>query len=51
VVAERDLLPEGDVFRVVLAGLLAFLLVESAARVFTVVRYYRRDKAAVAASV
>jgi hypothetical protein len=51
VVAERDLLPEGDVFRVVLAGLLAFLLVESAARVFTIVRYYRRDKAAVAATV
>jgi hypothetical protein len=51
VVAERDLLPEGDVFRVVLAGLLAFLLVESAARVFTIVRYYRRDKAAGAESV
>jgi len=48
VVAEQDLLPDGDVFRVIIAGLLAFLLVESVARVVTLVRYYRRDEAAAA---
>jgi hypothetical protein len=45
-VAERDLLPEGGIFRLVIAGLLGLLLVESAARVLTLVRYYRRDEAA-----
>ena len=44
-VAEQDLLPEGGIFRVIIAGLLGFLLVESAARVITLVRYYRRDDA------
>jgi hypothetical protein len=44
-VAEQDLLPEGDIFRFVIAGLLAFLLVESCARVITLVRRYRRDAA------
>lgn len=47
-VAERNLLPDGDIFRAVLAGLLGFLLVESCARVLTLVRYYHRDQAAVA---
>jgi hypothetical protein len=47
-VAEQDLLPEGDIFRFVIAGLLAFLLVESCARVIMLVRYYRRDAAAAA---
>lgn len=46
IVAERDLLPDGDIFRVILAALLAFLLVESVARVLTLVRAYRRDEAA-----
>ena len=50
VVAEQNLLPDGDIFRVVLAGLLGFLLVESCARVYTLMGYYRRDEAAVAAS-
>ena len=45
VVAEQDLLPEGDIFRFVIAGLLAFLLVESCARVIMLVRHYRRDAA------
>jgi hypothetical protein len=45
-VAERNLLPEGDIFRTVLAALLGFLLVESIARVAVLVRYYRRDEAA-----
>ena len=45
-VAEQDLLPEGGSFRVIIAGLLGFLLVESAARVIILVRYYRRDEAA-----
>lgn len=42
-VAERNLLPEGDIFRTVLAALLGFLLVESIARVAVLVRHYRRD--------
>jgi len=46
IVAEQNLLPDGDIFRIVLAGLLGFLLVESVARVLTVVRYYRRDETA-----
>ena len=46
VVAEQDLLPDGGIFRVIIAALLAFLLVESVARVITLVRYYRRDEAA-----
>lgn len=46
IVAERNLLPDGDIFRVVLAGLLGFLLVESVARVLTLVRCFRRDEAA-----
>jgi len=50
VVAEQNLLPDGDIFRAVLAGLLGFLLVESCARVFTLMGYYRRDEAALAAS-
>jgi len=50
VVAEQNLLPDGDIFRVVLAGLLGFLLVESCARVYTLMGYYRRDEAALAAS-
>jgi len=47
-VAERDLLPEGDIFRAIIAALLAFLLVESIARVISLVRHYRRDEAATA---
>ena len=42
-VAERDLLPEGDIFRAIIATLLAFLLVESIARVIILVRHYRRQ--------
>jgi hypothetical protein len=45
-VAEQDLLPAGDIFRFMIAGLLAFLLVESSARVLMLVRYYRREEAA-----
>ncbi|HYO17945.1 MAG TPA: hypothetical protein VES02_04670 [Dermatophilaceae bacterium] len=48
VVAEQDLLPEGDIFGTIIAGLLGFLLVESCARVFTLVRFYRREEASVA---
>lgn len=44
-VAEQDLLPDGGAFRTIIAGLLAFLLVESCARVFTLLRYYRRTTA------
>ncbi len=47
-VAERDLLPEGDFFRAIIATLLAPLLVESIARVIILVRHYRRDEAAAA---
>lgn len=47
-VAEQDLLPDGGGYRVIIAGLLGFLLVESCARVITLVRYYRRDEAAAA---
>ncbi len=47
-VAEQDLLPDGDIFRAIIAGLLGFLVVESSARVITLVRYYRRDRAAAA---
>lgn len=42
IVAEQDLLPDGEIFGIVLAGLLGFLLVESIARVLTLVRFYRR---------
>ena len=45
-VAERDLLPENDLFHLVVAGLLGFLLAESVARVVTLLRSYRRDSAA-----
>ncbi|MBM6403951.1 hypothetical protein JQN72_06800 [Phycicoccus sp. CSK15P-2] len=45
-VAELDALPEGTVFASIVALLLGFLLVESGARVVTLVRYYRRDAAA-----
>ena len=45
-VAERNLLPDGDIFRIVLAALLGFLLVESIARVAVLVRFYRRDEVA-----
>lgn len=48
IVAEQDLLPDGEIFGVILAGLLGFLLVESIARVLTLVRSYRRDAAALA---
>jgi hypothetical protein len=44
-VAEQDLLPDGEIFRLIIATLLALLLVESIARVVTLVRYYRRDEA------
>ena len=44
-VAERNMLPEGDIFRTVLAALLGFLLVESIARVAVLLQYFRRDKA------
>ena len=47
-VAERDLLPEGDIFRAIIATLLAFLLVESIARVIILVRHYNRDTATAA---
>ena len=47
-VAERNLLPDGDIFRTVLAALLGFLLVESIARVDVLARYYRRDLRATA---
>lgn len=50
IVAERDLLPEGEIFGIVLAALLAFLLAESIARVYTLVRSYRRDEAALEVS-
>lgn len=46
VVAEQDLLPDGGIFRVIIAGLLAFLLVESCARVITLISSYRREEAA-----
>lgn len=49
-VAEQNLLPDGDIFRVIIATLLGFLLVETFARVITLLRYYRRDEA-VAATV
>jgi len=49
-VAEQDLLPDADIFRLIIAGLLGFLLVESCARVFTLMGFYRRDEAALAAS-
>jgi len=49
-VAERNLLPEGEIFGIVLAGLLGFLLVESCARVVTLVRFYRRDEGALASA-
>ncbi|WP_062292872.1 hypothetical protein [Demequina phytophila] len=41
-VAEQDLLPDGETFRAIVAALLAFILVESAARVITLVQLYRR---------
>ncbi len=43
VVAEQDLLPDGEVFRSIVAALLGFIVVESVARVVTLVRFYRRD--------
>lgn len=46
IVAEQNLLPDGDIFRIVLAALLGFLLMESFARVFALVRRYRRDESA-----
>ena len=49
-VAQQDLLPEGGIFRVIIAGLLGFLLVESGARVLTLIRYYHRDEAAASAA-
>lgn len=42
IVAEQDLLPEGDMFRSIVTALLGFLLVESTARVITLVRFFRR---------
>jgi hypothetical protein len=50
-VAEQDLLPDGDIFRAIIATLLAFLLVESIARVIILVRHYRRDEAAAATDI
>jgi hypothetical protein len=51
VIAEEDLLPDGDVFEVAVAGLLAFLLIESAARVLTLWRMYKHGaKASATAS-
>ena len=50
-VAERNLLPDGDIFRTVLAALLGFLLVESIARVVVLVRHYYRDLAAVDSAI
>jgi hypothetical protein len=47
-VAERNLLPDGDIFRTALAALLGFLLVESIARVVVLARYHRRDLRATA---
>ncbi|MCE0486969.1 hypothetical protein [Ornithinimicrobium sediminis] len=46
--AEDDLLPDREVFRIAVAGLLGFLLMESIARVLTLVRFYRRDEATMA---
>jgi hypothetical protein len=45
-VAEQNLLPDGDIFRLIIATLLGFLLVESLARVIMLLRQYRRDEAA-----
>ncbi|PFG43543.1 hypothetical protein ATJ88_2241 [Isoptericola jiangsuensis] len=45
IVAEQDLLPDGDVFRGVVAALLGFLVVESFARVLTLLRRYPGDRA------
>ncbi|MDO8147182.1 hypothetical protein Q6350_01915 [Isoptericola sp. b515] len=45
VVAEQDLLPDGDVFRAVIAAMLGILVVESFARVLKLLRYYQRDRA------
>ncbi|GAA4717533.1 hypothetical protein GCM10023216_01960 [Isoptericola chiayiensis] len=45
VVAEQDLLPDGGVFRAVIAAMLGFLVVESFARVLRLVRYYQRERA------
>ncbi|WP_062527498.1 hypothetical protein [Demequina rhizosphaerae] len=45
VVAEQDLLPDGEIFRSIVATLLGFIVVESVARVVTLVRFYRRDAA------
>lgn len=50
IVAENDLLPDGEIFRIAVAGLLGFLLVESIARVLTLVRAYRRAEATMAAT-
>lgn len=44
-VAEQNLLPDGEVFHAIIAALLGFLVVESCARVLALVRYYRRDEA------
>ena len=47
-VAEQNVLPDGDIFRLIIATLLGFLLVESFARVIMLLRYYRRDETAAA---
>ena len=39
-------LPMYDIFRLIIATLLGFLLVETFARVITLLRYHRRDEAA-----
>jgi hypothetical protein len=49
-VAEQDLLPDTWVFRLIIAGLLGFLLMESCTRVITLVRFYRRDASAATAT-
>jgi hypothetical protein len=48
-VAEQNLLPDGDILRTIIAALLGFLLVETFARVITLLRCYRRDETAAAA--
>jgi hypothetical protein len=40
---EEDLLPDSGVFPIVVAALLAFLVVESCARVWMIMRWYARD--------
>ncbi|WP_062390071.1 hypothetical protein [Demequina iriomotensis] len=50
IVAEQDLLPDGGAFRAIVAALLGFILVESLARVVTLVLYFRRAEASAASA-